>query len=225
MRHSCPARRRRSGLISALDLPLVACTLEPAEHWEEADAAGHRHSAHSLLHRHRRRPDEAYRKVAAFSSGVDASRVRDELDDRNGGLPEPVLALLDVASGRRSGSAASARCRCRDVSVRISPVVLADSQEPRLQWLHPGSVHKPAVRTLPIPCPTTARIGGEPLRDQELLRLGGRPAGRRVGAPGDGQQAGHSLKWRKAYIAGKPSTERVNGYRMTLTPSAARRSE
>ena len=111
---------------------------------------------------------EAYRKVAAIGSAADATRVRDELVDRYGVLPEPVLALLDVARFRsmvREYGVSEVSLQGR--SVRISPVVLADSQQLRLQRLYPGSVYKSAVRTLSIPRPAS---GGEPMRDQELLR-------------------------------------------------------
>ncbi|MDQ3463512.1 MAG: transcription-repair coupling factor, partial [Actinomycetota bacterium] len=111
---------------------------------------------------------EAYRKIAAIGSAADARQVRDELHDRYGVLPEPVLALLEVADFRskvREYGVSEVSLQGR--SVRISPVVLADSQQLRLQRLYPGSVYKNAVRTLSIPRPGKV---GEPVRDQELLR-------------------------------------------------------
>jgi len=110
---------------------------------------------------------EAYRKVAAIGSAADATLVHDELHDRYGLLPEPVLALLDVARFRskvREYDVSEVSLQGR--SVRISPVLLADSQQLRLQRLYPGSVYKNAVRTLSIPRPTT---DGTPMRDQALL--------------------------------------------------------
>jgi transcription-repair coupling factor (superfamily II helicase) len=38
-----------------------------------------------------------------------------------------------------------------------------------VQRLYPKTVLKPAVRTMLIPVPKTAAIGGQPLRDTELL--------------------------------------------------------
>ena len=38
-----------------------------------------------------------------------------------------------------------------------------------MQRLYPGTVVKPAVRTILVPKPSTARVGGRPLRDVELL--------------------------------------------------------
>jgi transcription-repair coupling factor (superfamily II helicase) len=39
----------------------------------------------------------------------------------------------------------------------------------RLQRLYPRSLVKPAIGTVLVPRPTTARIGGTPLRDAALL--------------------------------------------------------
>ncbi len=54
-------------------------------------------------------------------------------------------------------------------SVRFSPVDLPESRSLRLTRLYPGTVVKPATRTILVPRPTTARVGGQPLRDRELL--------------------------------------------------------
>jgi transcription-repair coupling factor (superfamily II helicase) len=39
----------------------------------------------------------------------------------------------------------------------------------RLTRLYPGTVVKPATRTILVPRPATARVGGQPLRDLDLL--------------------------------------------------------
>jgi transcription-repair coupling factor (superfamily II helicase) len=54
--------------------------------------------------------------------------------------------------------------------VRFAPVELRESQQLRLQRLHPGSLLKPTIRSILVPRPTTARVGGTPLRDVDLLR-------------------------------------------------------
>jgi transcription-repair coupling factor (superfamily II helicase) len=53
--------------------------------------------------------------------------------------------------------------------IRFAPLQLRESQVMRLQRLYPRSMVKPAVGTVLVPRPTTARIGGQPLRDQALL--------------------------------------------------------
>jgi transcription-repair coupling factor (superfamily II helicase) len=53
--------------------------------------------------------------------------------------------------------------------IRLAPVELPESRTMRLTRLYPGSIIKPAVRTILVPRPTTARVGGQPLRDDALL--------------------------------------------------------
>jgi transcription-repair coupling factor (superfamily II helicase) len=114
---------------------------------------------------------EAYRKIAAVDTDEQLEAVRAELDDRYGELPQPVLNLLEVARfrvvARRAGLTEVA---IGGNQVRLAPVELRESQELRLKRLHPGSLVKAGVRTILVPRPTTARVGGIPLRDLELLR-------------------------------------------------------
>jgi transcription-repair coupling factor (superfamily II helicase) len=46
---------------------------------------------------------------------------------------------------------------------------LRESQVLRLQRLYPGTIVKQTVDTVLVPRPKTARIGGTPLRDTDLL--------------------------------------------------------
>jgi transcription-repair coupling factor (superfamily II helicase) len=113
---------------------------------------------------------EAYTAIAAIDSQEDVESVRDELMDRYGELPLPVITLLDVARLRF----AARRAGLTDITlqgshVRFAPVVLPDSRVVRVQRLYPKTVIKPAVRTMLVPVPKTATFGGEPLRDTELL--------------------------------------------------------
>jgi len=113
---------------------------------------------------------EAYTRIAAIDSEADVGAVRDELTDRYGEPPEPVLNLLEVARLRT----AARRAGLSDITaagnhVRFAPVELPDSRQVRVQRLYPKTVLKPAVRTMLVPVPKTAPIGGQPLRDTELL--------------------------------------------------------
>jgi transcription-repair coupling factor (superfamily II helicase) len=54
--------------------------------------------------------------------------------------------------------------------VRFFPVDLPESAQMRVLRLYPGTIVKPAVRTILVPRPTTARVGGEPLRDHALIQ-------------------------------------------------------
>jgi len=53
--------------------------------------------------------------------------------------------------------------------VRFGPVELPESGRMRLQRLHPGSVIKVTARTILVPRPRTAPVGGQPLKDEALL--------------------------------------------------------
>ncbi len=138
---------------------------------------------------------EAYRKIAEIGSVDGIEAVRAELIDRYGALPEPVVNLLEVARFRVQAR----RAGVTDVTlqgnhVRFSPVELPESAQLRLKRLYPGSLVKPAVRTILVPRPKTARVGGQPLRDAAVLRwaaelvdavlLGSVPVAATVGARG-----------------------------------------
>jgi len=117
---------------------------------------------------------EAYRKLAAAADQAALDAVREELVDRYGEPPAPVVNLLAVAAFRQT-------CRRHGVtevtsqgsSIRFAPVVLRDSQTVRLHRLYPRAVHKPAAQVLSVPRPTEGaaggRIGAPTLRDIALL--------------------------------------------------------
>ncbi|MGH3329600.1 MAG: transcription-repair coupling factor [Streptomycetales bacterium] len=114
---------------------------------------------------------EAYRRLAEVGSEDDVAAVREEFLDRYGDPPEPVRNLLEVARFRaHARKVGLADVTVQGSYVRFAPVELRDSQQARLQRLHPRSIVKPAVRTMLVPRPTTARVGGSPLRDVDLLR-------------------------------------------------------
>jgi len=113
---------------------------------------------------------EAYQRLAAIKSSDELTAMADELIDRYGPMPEPVLTLLEVARFRLLARAAG----LTDITlqgnlVRFAPVSLRDSQEMRLRRLHPKTVFKANLRTILVPRPAPATIGGEPVRDRELL--------------------------------------------------------
>lgn len=119
---------------------------------------------------HERLRLEAYRKIADATTAEALEEVRAELLDRYGLLPTPVEALLEVATFRNLAR----RAGLTDVTaqgkfLRFAPVELPDSASVRLSRLYPGSLVKPATRTVLVPFPTTARIGGRALAGTELL--------------------------------------------------------
>ncbi|MCU1670144.1 MAG: transcription-repair coupling factor, partial [Blastococcus sp.] len=112
---------------------------------------------------------EAYRKVASVQDDAQAQAVLDELTDRYGAPPAPVLNLLAVARFR----AAMRGLGITEVSlqgrtIRISPVPLRESQQMRLARLADGASYKAAVEAIALKVP----VGPDrrtPLRDIALL--------------------------------------------------------
>ena len=114
---------------------------------------------------------EAYRKLASVATEEELVAVTAELDDRYGELPEPVTNLVEVARFRvQARQAGLTEVALAGRNVRFGPVDLRESQQMRLQRLYPGSLVKSAVRTILVPTPSSAPVGGSPLRDVELLR-------------------------------------------------------
>ncbi|MBO0901670.1 transcription-repair coupling factor [Cellulomonas sp. zg-ZUI22] len=119
---------------------------------------------------HERLRLEAYRKIAAATDEATLREVHAELVDRYGPVPAAVDNLFEVAQFRLHVRAAGiADVTAQGRFVRFAPVELPESAQLRLKRLYPGSVLKPAVRTVLVPFPTTARIGGKPLHGREVL--------------------------------------------------------
>ncbi|HZC39676.1 MAG TPA: transcription-repair coupling factor [Streptosporangiaceae bacterium] len=126
---------------------------------------------------------EAYTRIAAVDSEQDLAAVADELTDRYGPLPEPVVSLLAVARLRSQARRAGLTDITQQGSyIRFSPADLPDSRQVRVQRLYPKTVLKPAVRSMLVPVPRAgagARQGAGPaapapagsplLRDRELV--------------------------------------------------------
>jgi transcription-repair coupling factor (superfamily II helicase) len=114
---------------------------------------------------------EAYKKLASASSPDEVEAIRAELVDRYGEPPAPVENLLDVARLRvRARGAGLTDITLQGKHVRFAPVELRESQQLRLTRLYPGTMVRPALRAIMVPAPTTARVGGRPLRDGDILR-------------------------------------------------------
>jgi transcription-repair coupling factor (superfamily II helicase) len=130
---------------------------------------------------------EAYTRIAAIDSADDIAAVLDELTDRYGPPPQPVLTLLAVARLR----AKARRAGLTDIAqqgnhIRFGPVELPESREVRVQRQYPRTLLKRGVRTMLVPAPKatdggqagtgrsaparpTVSLGAAPMRGQELL--------------------------------------------------------
>jgi transcription-repair coupling factor (superfamily II helicase) len=143
-----------------------AAPVEPVE--VRVDLPVDAHLPHDYIPGERLRM-EAYRKVASISDDTLAQAVLDELTDRYGAPPAPVLNLLAVARFRT----AMRRLGVTEVSlqgrvIRISPVTLPESKQMRLGRLADGASYKAAGETIALKVP----LGPDrrtPLRDVALL--------------------------------------------------------
>ncbi len=119
---------------------------------------------------HERLRLEAYRKIATATDPAALAEVKAELVDRYGAVPTAVVQLFDVASFRNTvREVGLADVTAQGRYVRFAPVDLPESAQLRLKRLYPGTVLKPAVRTILVPFPTTARVGGTPLHGEAVL--------------------------------------------------------
>jgi transcription-repair coupling factor (superfamily II helicase) len=113
---------------------------------------------------------EIYQRLAEVRTDEDVAEIVEELTDRYGEPPAPVASLLQVARFRgRARRAGLTDVTLQGKYVRFAPVEVPDSAKVRLNRLYPKSIVKPAVRTMLVPRPSTAAVGGKPLRDEELL--------------------------------------------------------
>ncbi|PKW27456.1 transcription-repair coupling factor [Phycicoccus duodecadis] len=119
---------------------------------------------------HERLRLEMYKKLAAVADEQQLADIEGELVDRYGAVPEPVRNLLEVARLRTVARAAGiADISVQGQTVRFGPVELRESQQLRLHRVYPGSIIKPATGAMLVPAPKTARVGGRPLRDRDIL--------------------------------------------------------
>ncbi|ALE91542.1 transcription-repair coupling factor [Arthrobacter alpinus] len=113
---------------------------------------------------------EAYRKLAVATTLLEIDDVVTELIDRYGELPPAAVNLIEVARFKVHARAAG----LTDVAlqgnfIKFAPADLPESKEMRLNRMYPGSLVKPALNSILIPKPKTARIGGRDLADAEVL--------------------------------------------------------
>ncbi|GIG28914.1 transcription-repair coupling factor [Cellulomonas marina] len=119
---------------------------------------------------HERLRLEAYRKIAVAADDAALAEVRAELVDRYGAVPTAVENLFAVAAFRNHVRGAGLTdVTAQGRMIRFAPVELAESAQLRLKRLFPGAVLKPATRTVLVPFPMTARIGGKALSGGALL--------------------------------------------------------
>ena len=113
---------------------------------------------------------EAYRRLAETLDAASIAEVMDELQDRYGRPPAQVQALAAAAGLRhRLQALGITEVVASGTRIRIEGLALPDSLQLRLQRLYPGCVLKPASRTVILPQPKTAPVGGKPLSGEALV--------------------------------------------------------
>jgi transcription-repair coupling factor (superfamily II helicase) len=135
---------------------------------------------------------EGYRRLAAAADDAAIAALIEELVDRYGPVPEPVLRLVAMARLRllcrtygitevsATGSAG------QPSTLRVTPLELQDSGQLRLKRLYPGASYRATTSTIQVPIPREGSgIGAPRIRDLEiaqmvadlLLALDGKPKG------------------------------------------------
>jgi len=118
---------------------------------------------------------DLYRRLADVKSSADVQSIREELVDRFGELPQEAEALLSVAELRAfAKSLGITEVVAAGKFLRISPLVLPESKQLRLNRLFPGSLYKTATNTVMIAIPraaawTPTAEGSKVLGDTSLL--------------------------------------------------------
>ncbi|HLS01864.1 MAG TPA: transcription-repair coupling factor, partial [Beutenbergiaceae bacterium] len=127
------------------------------------------HIPHDYIQEERLRL-EAYAKIAAAEDAQAIGDITAELQDRYGTPPEAVQRLFRVARLRATARTHGlADITSQGKYIRFAPVELAESAQLRLRRLYPGTVVKPAIRTILVPAPMTSKVGGRPVRDDALI--------------------------------------------------------
>ena len=127
------------------------------------------HIPHSYIPDERLRL-EAYRRLAETADEAGIAEVMAEMTDRYGRPPEQVQALAAAAGLRhRLEALGITEVVASGSRVRIEGMALPESLQLRLQRLYPGCVLKPASRTVILPQPKTAGVGGKPVTGQSLV--------------------------------------------------------
>ncbi|MFT4086452.1 MAG: transcription-repair coupling factor [Gordonia sp. (in: high G+C Gram-positive bacteria)] len=113
---------------------------------------------------------EAYRKLASASSDAEVDEVLSELNDRYGPPPVETTRLASIARLRlRARERGISEIGMAGTSIKISPMLLLDSQQVRLSRLYSSANYRAATHQVTLPIPRTGGVGSPRLRDDELV--------------------------------------------------------
>lgn len=116
---------------------------------------------------------DIYRRLADVKDPQEIKSIEEELLDRFGPLPDPVISLIQVATLRASARKSGIREMIQQgKSLRISPIKLPESKQLKMQRLYPGSMYKSAtnVALVALPAKEWAPLGERSkLRDTSII--------------------------------------------------------
>jgi transcription-repair coupling factor (superfamily II helicase) len=116
---------------------------------------------------------DIYRRLADVKDPVEIKPIEEELIDRFGSLPEPVVALIQVATLRASARKLGIQEMIQQgKNLRISPIKLPDSKQIKMQRIYPGSMYKGAtnVALIALPAQEWSPLGEKTkLRDTSVI--------------------------------------------------------
>ncbi|MFM8621067.1 MAG: transcription-repair coupling factor [Candidatus Nanopelagicaceae bacterium] len=111
---------------------------------------------------------DIYRRLADVKESAEVKPIEEELIDRFGPLPEPVLLLIQVATLRASARKLGIRELIQQgKNLKISPIKLPESKQLKLQRLYPGSMYKGATNVALVALPAQE---WSPLGERAQLR-------------------------------------------------------
>ncbi|MFM6941217.1 MAG: transcription-repair coupling factor [Candidatus Planktophila sp.] len=97
---------------------------------------------------------DLYRRLADVRNSDDVNSIREEMVDRFGELPTEALTLLEVAELRAYAKSLGIReVVAAGKYVRISPLILPESKQLKLNRLFPSSLYKPQTSTVMVTIP------------------------------------------------------------------------
>ncbi len=113
---------------------------------------------------------EMYKRLAEVRSDEDVDAITEELTDRYGEPPEPVVALQLVARFRaRARQAGVKEITTVGKNIRFASVVLPESRKVRLNRLYPKSIVKEQVEAILVPRPGIPGRTGTPIEGIAVL--------------------------------------------------------
>ena len=92
---------------------------------------------------------DVYRRIADAKTEEDLQSIKEELIDRFGSIPLPVLALMDIAALRsRARAAGISEITWQGKFLKTTPLDLTEKQSAQLHHLYPGSIVKANLSTV-----------------------------------------------------------------------------